>query len=85
MTKKEKIILKVLGEVILRVRLERNLTIRTLAQKSEVAHTTIWRIEKGAISPMFVTLYQIAKALDTTLPAMLLEVEENLMDYSNDD
>lgn len=56
-----------LGEQVATLRRLRGLSIRQLAEKSEMNKTTILNIEKGKFSPKFETLERIIRELDAEI------------------
>lgn len=59
-----------IGTALRRWRLARGLSLRGLAARAGVDHTTIVRIEAGRVSPTVHLLARLARALDTTVPAL---------------
>lgn len=60
-------ILKNLGNRIKKLRLEKNLTQETLAEKAAIDTSYVGGIESGKRSPSIYCLYQIAAALNVSL------------------
>lgn len=68
---KEKLeIIKILAD-------DKGLSIKQLAEKSGVSHESIYNYIKGETRPQAISLYKIAKALDTTVE-YILEFELSL-------
>jgi transcriptional regulator with XRE-family HTH domain len=70
-----------LGEAIRRLRLERGLTQRQLADAADVNETWISHIEAGRTNPAWGTVTRLAAALDLTV-SQLAAVAEGLADRS---
>ena len=56
-------ILQVMGESIRGARISQELTMKELAEKSEISATSLSRIENGKTNPTFLVLVRIFKAL----------------------
>jgi transcriptional regulator with XRE-family HTH domain len=70
------------GHGLRRLRSERNLSIRALAEKSGLAVNTLSLIENGRTSPSCSTLQQIATALDVPITAFFeTELPQNTVVY----
>jgi len=52
---------------VAKVRIQRNMSIRTLAEKSGVAKSHIQKIEAGEASPSLEVMCKLAEALDCSL------------------
>lgn len=63
--------LSVLGERIKSLRLEKELTIETLAYSSDVTFATMSRIEHGKVNASIYVLYKISRSLEVELGVML--------------
>lgn len=63
-----------LGQVIRRLRTEKNLSQAELVRRSEVAHGTLWRIEHGLIDPRWSTVEKIAQGLNVSIGEIGSEV-----------
>ena len=57
------ILLKLFGQNLKRVRREKGLSYRRLAQLCDVDHSQIAKIEKGLISIQITTLFELARGL----------------------
>lgn len=55
-----------IGESIHKKRVEKNISIRRLAELSKVAPSTIWRLEKGGSMHHGATINSIAEALESS-------------------
>lgn len=64
------------GRRLRSLRVGSDLTLRQLAEKSDVAFTTIQKIESGAISPTVGILMKIARGLQVRMTALLEEESE---------
>ena len=62
---------KELGGNVARIRKEKAMTQETLASKSGIHRVTISRVENGQLTPGIALLKQLAKALSTTLEALI--------------
>ncbi len=62
------------GETLARIRKEKNISYRQLAQLCDVDHSQISRIEKGKVSLQLITLFELAKGLEIE-PMELLRFE----------
>ncbi|AUP78230.1 helix-turn-helix domain-containing protein [Flavivirga eckloniae] len=62
------------GETLSRIRKEKDISYRELAQLCDVDHSQISKIEKGKISLQVVTLFELAKGLNIE-PSELLNFE----------
>ena len=60
----EKEELKSFGNNLRRIRMEKKLSMETLANMAEIELSQIFRIETGKINPKLTTVLKIAKALD---------------------
>lgn len=69
-----------LGEVIRRLRLERNLSQAELGERIGKTHYLISAIERGVVSPSLETLVDIAKALGKPLYEIFFEIEKGSID-----
>lgn len=66
--------LKAIGNNIKALRIELKLSFRSLAQKCDVDHSQISKIEKGYVSFEILTLLELAKGLEVH-PKKLLEID----------
>ncbi|MEE9515978.1 MAG: cupin domain-containing protein [Candidatus Adiutricales bacterium] len=66
-----------LGENIRRVREEKNMSMRRLAQFSKLSPTAIQKIENNKMVPSVVVMYKIAHALNKKMSSFLGEDPEN--------
>lgn len=60
-----------LGEVVRKLRLQRNLTVRDLAEKTNLSYAYISQIENGKRTPTIETLDKLAKALGVTIQYLI--------------
>lgn len=67
-----------LGEVIRRLRLEKNLSQKDLGERIGKTSYLISAIERGVVSPSIETLVDIAKVLEKPLSEIFLEIEEDI-------
>ncbi len=67
---------RALGQVIYKLRKERNISQEQLALNAEVDRTRMGEIERGEANPTIDTLNRIARTLDQTLGSVILEAEE---------
>lgn len=70
--REEKLLLQ-LGNKLRAIRLERNLSLRELADKADMDHNNIHRIEQGTVNPSYTTLILIAEALEVNPRDLLPE------------
>jgi transcriptional regulator with XRE-family HTH domain len=56
--------IKILGQNIRRIRTDRKLTMQQLANQADIELSQIYRIETAKINPKFITVLNIAKALE---------------------
>lgn len=68
-------LLSAIGKRIKSLRLEKGLTIETLAYSSDVTFATMSRIEHGKVNASVYVLYKISSALEVELGEML-DVED---------
>jgi transcriptional regulator with XRE-family HTH domain len=64
------------GREIHKLRKARRLTLEELSRRADVSVGLISQIERGRGNPSFNTLVQLAHALDTALPRLMLNLEE---------
>jgi transcriptional regulator with XRE-family HTH domain len=64
-------IIKSFGENLKRVRLEKELSLRQLADLADMSHNAIHEIEKGISNPSLTTIMTLARALGVD-PAVLI-------------
>lgn len=64
-------LLKELGERITKIRKERGLSVRDLAEIAGMGYTNVNNIENGKINPQYITLIVLAEALEVD-PCTLL-------------
>lgn len=67
-----------IGELIRLKRLEQNMTVRQLAEKTELAIGSISQIENGKVAPNVNSLKSIAKALKTSVTFFLRDDDESV-------
>jgi transcriptional regulator with XRE-family HTH domain len=61
---REEKLLKELGNKLRAIRLERGLSLRELANKADMDHNNINRIEMGTVNPSYTTFILLAEALE---------------------
>ncbi len=66
--------LKLLGEKIRELRLEKKMTQMELATECELDKQTVFRIEKGEINMTLSTLFRLADALDVVATDLLVKM-----------
>lgn len=71
-TMTEKVLLRKLGLKIKQMRTEKGLSQLALGIDIEVEKSNISRLEAGRVNPRIYTLYKVAKALEVTLPELLV-------------
>lgn len=59
------------GEQIRRLRQSKNLTLRSLAEQSNLSYSFIGSLEKGRYNPSRESIYSLAKPLDTDVNELL--------------
>ena len=69
---------KIVGEVIVFFRKQKNLSQEVLSGLADIGRTHLSAIERGERKPTLETLYRISLALDTKMSAILLEIEKRL-------
>lgn len=67
-----------IGEKIKSIRLEKKLTQKDIALKSEIAEITIRKIESGKNNPTINTVLKIARALDVNPNIFLFDDDEEI-------
>lgn len=73
MSNEEKNLDKKIGKNIKRIRNDRKITQKELAESLGIIEQTVSKIERGVFSPSFATLLKICETLDTTPNELLLE------------
>jgi transcriptional regulator with XRE-family HTH domain len=68
---KEQDLLYKLGQRIKNIREEKGITQVELGIEIEMEKSNVSRLESGRISPTFITLYRVAKALDISLSELV--------------
>ena len=68
----------IFGQVLKKLRMERNLSQEQLGEDSGVDQTYISLLERGLRQPTLPTLYRLCDALDITLSKLIRELEDNL-------
>lgn len=76
MSNEEKNLDKKIGKNIKRIRNDRKITQKELAESLGIIEQTVSKIERGVFSPSFATLLKICEILDTTPNELLLEDSE---------
>ncbi|HST56686.1 MAG TPA: helix-turn-helix transcriptional regulator [Solirubrobacteraceae bacterium] len=64
-----------LGPVLRRLREERDVTLEVVAFHAGVTYSTLGRIELGYANPSWMTVRQIARALDVSMMEIVTAVE----------
>lgn len=72
-----------IGQIIRLERMRRNWSLRELAQRANLGHTTIRQIENGQSSPETQTLQKIAGALDYEWTAFLAILRGTRRDFTD--
>lgn len=67
----EQKLIKEFGNLLKKLRQERNLTLRELAHRADVDHSSIHRIEKGEADPRLTMVVTLARALEIDLASLL--------------
>lgn len=65
-----------LGHTIRRLRGQRGLTQRTLAERAGLTHQHVSGVERGRVNPTLRTITALARALGMSLPTLFGEVEK---------
>ncbi|HKH50941.1 MAG TPA: helix-turn-helix transcriptional regulator, partial [Mycobacterium sp.] len=65
--------LEALGDRVQSLRIDRGLTLRDLADRSDVSVSMLSSVERGEKAPTVVVLDRIARGLDVTLANMVAE------------
>jgi transcriptional regulator with XRE-family HTH domain len=65
------------GKQVERLRTQKNLSYRQLAQRCDIDHSNLSKIEKGEINIRLSTIYELLKGLDVQ-PNKLFEFKINL-------
>ena len=73
---KKKLIMKILGESVIRLRGEKSQFI--LASENDISSSIISTIERGLKDPQLTTFFKIAEALNMKPSELLLEIENQL-------
>lgn len=73
MSNEEKNLDKKIGKNIKRIRNDRKITQKELAESLGIIEQTVSKIERGVFSPSFATLLKICEILETTPNELLLE------------
>ncbi len=68
---------KEIGENIVRIRKEQNLTQKELSYRLEIEDSALRRIEKGRTNPTILTLKKIATALKVNISDLLPTTDTN--------
>lgn len=71
------------GEIIRKTRLEKGWSLEDLSNKSGVAKTTIWGVEKGS-QPAYDKLSKIANALNIDVTKLIEPSMQDVVDYIDD-
>ena len=83
MTKKKSAQIKLLGNLIKRLRKQKGLTLRQLAEKVSVSFVNIAHIENGRIETSAKVIKEIAKALDYDVDELLARADNINEDVKN--
>lgn len=73
---KKKLIMRILGESVIRLRGEKSQFI--LASENDISSSIISTIERGLKDPQLTTFFKIAEALNIKPSELLLEIENQL-------
>ena len=73
---KKKLIMRILGESVIRLRGEKSQFI--LASENDISSSIISTIERGLKDPQLTTFFKIAEALNMKPSELLLEIENQL-------
>jgi transcriptional regulator with XRE-family HTH domain len=71
MNTKDELIVKRFGETAARIRNEKGLSLRQVAARCELAHSTISAIETGQLNVTLLTMIQLSKGLDVPASKLL--------------
>lgn len=63
--------LKSFGRHLRSVRMQQEISLRSLAIDADIEHSLLSRIERGKVNPTVLTIYALAKALDIEISALL--------------
>jgi transcriptional regulator with XRE-family HTH domain len=66
-----------IGDRLRELRSRRKLSVRAVALRSGISHSSISLIERDLISPSLDTLHAVLDALGTTLPGFFLDLQSN--------
>jgi len=77
---KEKLLVS-FGQLLRKVRLNKGLSYRELAQQCDVDHSQISKIEKGQVSIQLTTLFELAQGLNIH-PKELIDIDFKLEEKS---
>ncbi len=69
--------IKVIGENIVRIRKEQNLTQKELSYRLDIEDSALRRIEKGRTNPTILTLKSIATVLNVNISDLLPTTDTN--------
>lgn len=74
-----------INEILINLRMKKNMTQRALALKSNISNATISRIEAGEVTPDTLTLKKLAVALDIDIKYLLGDdnTENSIDEISN--
>jgi transcriptional regulator with XRE-family HTH domain len=64
---KDEVLLKMIGANVRRIRTENNITMESLSFESGIEYRQIGRIERGEINTTVMSLFRIAKVLNTEI------------------
>ncbi|WYP28194.1 XRE family transcriptional regulator [Alkalihalobacillus sp. FSL W8-0930] len=73
-----------IGSTLRKVRLEKQLSIQELADRSSVSALTLGKIERGEANPSLAVIWKIANALSIPISALLKETEDVQISRSHD-
>jgi transcriptional regulator with XRE-family HTH domain len=71
------------GAVLRRLRAERSMSAKALAEASGVSAAMISRVESGAVSPSLATLSALSQALETPLASLFREAGPSKADFTH--
>ena len=77
-SKKAKIIITLLSQIIKNERIKQNKSQRLLADEFDIPKSMLSRIENGINEPKLISLFSIYEALNIKLPNVIKSLEEEL-------
>jgi putative transcriptional regulator len=70
MADNKEIILAELGKCIQELRISKGYSTRKFADKADIAHATVEKLESGKMNPSYIILLKIAEALEVDLNSL---------------